>query len=218
MGHVITKPTQEDLVLLDLLVHKLEENHFRYGKEFFDHSVEESTINYITEGNEERCRNEGVDYSNCPNEVKRVKLMFHSKADFKSGRTLFDNSNPIVSQDDTLVASYLDIEWDYITGVFHVRVGLQEYEHDKNNNNVTKRMMRKSNYDDDDPVSSYTYIDFGFQYRREIQMIKVRLARLYKNIKRDKYEEEQAKFRRHLNSAANHAFPDLLDPLILGRT
>lgn len=209
---LIDRTTVEDLSMLDLLVSKLEESMNLRGIKFFDY--EKSQVEIANLSNEydsdpfSSPLDEEVELKMLgPRPIKRIKLKFNSKADFHdrysmNGRDTLD--------DGIYTASFLHIEWDYVTSLFNVYVGTNSYE--KENNSIIKqRRMFHSN-----STGSTVNLDFRFKYRREIQLIKIRLGKLYSKLVRDKKAEEERFARKNITEAAVGAFPDLLDPLILG--
>lgn len=202
----------EDLSMLDLLVSKLEENMKLYGINFFRNAREESSISRVYENsheNEDFNRSgsfEMIDESCIARPLMRAKIMFDSKGDFANR---FDMDLRTIADDGIFISSYLHIEWDYFTSVFEINIGTNEYEKEKNN--LSQKRVYRSN-----TKSSVIEIDFGFEYRREIQLIKIRLGKLYSGLIRDTAAERDAFVRKGFTEAAMAAFPDILDPLILG--
>jgi hypothetical protein len=123
---------------------------------------------------------------------------------------MFSTEDLEIINDDTSIGSFLHIEWDYITNVFQITIGTNQYEKDVNS------LRQKRTYKRTDCVRSSIGLNFGLKYRREISSIKVRLGKLYANLVRDKQAEQNAHARKNFTDTAVSAFPDLLDPLILG--
>lgn len=202
----ISKITKEDLSTLQLLVSKLEDSYNQYGVEFFNHNFckqSPSSIyidcygdEYTSVFNEE----EEGDY----HQVNRTTIYFNSKANF-------NNYNDVNSRgsDNALdnTSSSIAIEWDKLTNVFNVKISHQIHYNDARNSGL----LTKSNHDN---ISFY--MDFKFENRRDIILIKTRLGLLYKKIKRDKFLERDMSTRARITHVAAKAFPDIFDSLILG--
>jgi hypothetical protein len=213
---LIDRTDNEDLSMLDLLVSKLEENMDSKGIGFFDADKDETSIDDIVDHDGESRRRGFLDDDYMgrnpnrmePRPVKRIKLVFNSKADF-STRHVFDRHE--ITDDGIYTASFLHITWDYITGVFAIYTGVDTYEKDTSSKqNIQKKAYRS------DSRCVHVSLDFGLKYRRDIQLIKVRLGKLYSKLVIDRKTGEERQARKDLTEAAIAAFPDLIDPLILG--
>jgi hypothetical protein len=210
---LIDRTTIEDISTLDLLVSKLEEYMNFKGIKFFDYARNEVEIDEIAtfDGHHSRRSPFDDDYvvntkEFKPRPIKRVKILFDSKADFHD-RYSMDRQE--IVDDGTYIGSFLHIEWDYITNMFQIYIGANTYEKESNSKNQ-KKVYRS------DCTSANICLDFGLKYRREIRLIKVRLGKLYSRLIRDRAAEREAFIRKGFTAAAVSAFPDLLDPLILG--
>ena len=207
---LIDRTTVEDISTLDLLVSKLEECMNLRGIEFFNYIRNEVNINEITtfDGNSQESLfdDEPNTKEFKPRSIKRVKILFDSKADFHECYSI--DKREIVD-DGIYTGSFLHIEWDYITNIFQIYIGANTYEKESNSKNQ-KKVYRN------DYISANIGLNFGLKYRREIRLIKVRLGKLYFSLIRDKAAEREAFIRKDFTAAAVSAFPDLLDPLILG--
>ena len=209
---LIDKTGAEDISILDLLVSKLEESMNLKSIKFFDYTRHEVEISDIATNDEDSYRrrpfNDEEDDSEVfkPRPIKRVKIWFDSKADF-GDRYSMDRRE--IVDDGIYTGSFLHIEWDYITNLFQIYIGTNQYEKDSSTKSQKKAYRS-------DCISSSICLDFGLKYRREIRLIKVRLGKLYSGLIRDKQAEREAFARKDFTAAAVSAFPDLLDPLILG--
>lgn len=208
---LIDRTTVEDISTLDLLVSKLEECMGFKGIKFFDYICNEVEIDEIATSDDQSRRRMFDDYEPNtkefkPRPIKRVKILFDSKADFRD-RYSIDRQE--IVDDGIYVGSFLHIEWDYITNMFQIYVGANTYE--KESNTKSQKKVYRS-----DCTSADICLDFGLKYRREIRLIKVRLGKLYSRLIRDRAAEREAFIRKGFTAAAVSAFPDLLDPLILG--
>jgi len=210
----IEKITSEDVSMLDLLTSKLEENLAIYGTDFFRNKVTHAHISSLyDEESEERLgsRNRPAfsDWSNDPPQlgaVKRVQIQFDSKADFYDR---YDMSSCSIPDNGQYLSSFLQIEWDYITGVFYIYIGTHEYEKDTSSVNI-KKVYRS------EQKNSHVFLNFDSQYRSDIQRIKIRLGKLYFSLFKNNDDKREAFARKSFTDAAVSAFPDILDPLILG--
>jgi len=201
----ISKITKEDLSTLYLIVDKLENNFNEYGISFFNYSISKKLPSSIYD----ECYGDidlFPDYIDVSDShfVDRVTMYFNSKADFDRN---FINEDDSIMVSDNRSASTLAIEWDYLTNVFNIRIGLNQYTEDNRNPNK----MRKSAIE-----GLSFYLDFKFENRRDIILIKTRLGKLYKKIKRDKAIEKDVSTRIQISNLVEKAFPDLFDSLILG--
>ena len=210
---LIKRTNVEDISILDLLVSKLEECMDLKSIKFFEYSCNTVDIGDITRYDEDDRRYERCgDYESDPKEnlgprpVKRVKILFDSKAHFFDHNYMDSRELP---DDGVYTSSLLNIEWDYVTSVFHILIGANTYERELNSKNQRKVYGGER-------TTSDIYMDFDLKYRHEIRLIKVRLGRLYSKLIRDKAAEREAVIRKKFTAAAVSAFPDLLDPLILG--
>jgi hypothetical protein len=200
----IKKTNLEDLAILKLFVNKLEEELENKGLDYFDTTVVNESIDSIRDPHDFH----SLDYESSPvmkKFSKRTRLYFNSSGMFFDDyMKLKRNSAPI---DDTNSTSKLDIEWDYFTNVFAIRV--TSFEVSKSGS-VTGLIDK--NYETEARIDW----DFGFENRRDIQLIKVRLGKLYKKVSVYKKNKRETDKRKTLIDVAVKAFPDFVDSLILG--
>lgn len=206
---LIDRPTHEDLSMLNLLISKLEDSLDKFGIQYFEYERSEMDIERIFREHS-GLNDDYYDYQDNekplfkPRPVKRVELHFNSKRYFTN---YWDMNEEEIDDNGEYVASFLKIEWDHITNIFTVCLGTIDFEKDSNNS----KYLRRTNTSESKMV-----IDFSSEYRREIISIKKRLGKLYSKLIRDKKVERERRTRKNFTDSATKAFPDLLDPLILG--
>lgn len=198
----INNAQKEDLDLLKLLVSKLEECIQQYGVDFLINKSHESHISNLFSYDEA-----GYDTASlcAPNPIKRVEIRFSNKKYwgyhwFSDGKMLDDN-------DGQYQSPYLNICWDHFSSLFEIDMGIHEFTVDTTN----PKKIRHVN-----TVGKQIAYNFGFNYRREIMGIKIRLGKMYAKLKHDKAAMEDQKNRKEFTDIANKTFPDLFDLLILG--
>lgn len=173
--------------MLDLLVSKLEENMATKGIRVFDAEKDELTVDAIVSDEDDFCSRELggyiVDSKLEFKPVKRIKLMFNSKADFRD-KYAFERKD--IADDGIYTASFLHITWDYVTCAFFLYIGTDLYEKDLQSKNNTQKRAYKS-----DTQCISINLNFGLKYRRDIQLIKIRLGKLYSKLIIDRKTEKE---------------------------
>jgi hypothetical protein len=208
----INRTNTEDLTMLRLFVDKLEEQMSEKGIKFFDYGVSVEELGSIVSDPDwvidKTPTVKPIEGKVGP--IKRIVLRYHSKGLFYNKHS-FDG--PPALDDGIYTASTLSVEWDHFTNLFTIYVGNELYEKElvKQGQTPTLKRMSRSN-----SRHAHISLDFRFENRREIQLIKVRLSKLYAKLKRDKLLEQESFNRKQLTDIALEAFPDLLDSLILG--
>jgi len=210
----IDNASKEDVAMLDLLIFKLEENMDSMGVKFFSYTKSKTKISNIMPSSSDEDYSYYDDDDDTmgdptlsllePGLVTRVKLKFHSKADF-SDRFSFDR--PDIIDDGIYIGSFLNIEWDHITNMISIFIGHDMYDK-KTKNNYLERVGGGDSF--------RCSFDFKLKYRHDIKLIKTRLGIMYAKIIVDKKAQEENHARAQLAKNATTAFPDLLDPVLLG--
>jgi hypothetical protein len=204
----IKKTNSEDLAMLKLFVNKLEEELDNKGLDCFGTNVVSEIIEDIRDPSDFSHINfmETHGKSVMKKSVKRTRIFFNSNGIFYNH---YDRSQIAdkPTDNDSGPTSALQIEWDYFTNVFHIKVTSSEV---RKTGSVTGFVDK--NYESEAEINW----DFEFENRRDIQLIKVRLGKLYKKVAEYKLYKKEVEQRRELINIAVKAFPDFVDSLILG--
>jgi hypothetical protein len=202
----IKKTNLEDLAILKLFVNKLEEELNNKSLNYFDVRAINESIRFIQDSTGYRLLEYEQDSCIAQKHIKRICIMFNSKGIFDSFWEFRSKSSEDASQ-DAGGTSKLEIEWDYLTNVFNVSVILDEF----NKITTPSGFLPKKN----ENIAQISW-DFGYENRRDIKLIKIRLGKLYKKIFEYKKNKIETDCRKTLIDVAVKAFPDFVDSLILG--
>jgi hypothetical protein len=204
----IKKTNSEDLAMLKLFVNKLEEELDNKGLDCFDTNVVSEIIEDIRDPSDFSHVNfmNISDKSIMKKSVKRTRIFFNSNGVFYNYHDRLQKADKPVS-DDIGLTSKLDIEWDYFTNVFHIKVTSSE---------IRKSTSLNATMEKSHESEAEINWDFEFENRRDIQLMKVRLGKLYKKVAEYRKNKQEVEKRRELIDIAVKAFPDFVDSLILG--
>jgi len=204
----IKKTNSEDLAMLKLFVNKLEEELENKGLDCFSINIVSEFIEDIRDPLDFSRINfmENPGKSVMRKSVKRTRIFFNSNGVFYNHYDRAQKADQ-PTNNDSGPTSALEIEWDYFTNVFYIKVTSFEV---RKSGSVTGLIDKT--YESEAEINW----DFEFENRRDIQLIKVRLSKLYKKIAEYKKNKQEVEKRRELINIAVKAFPDFVDSLILG--